>query len=101
MELVLVLSVDRYEFTDERTGEIRKGVTLQYVNDYREDRPTSLGFKPIKASANDEVFDTIKKSGAPGLYKLHSRTRPGKEGKPTLTIVKAEHVKNMKIFEGS
>ena len=77
METALVLSADRYEFTDEKTGELRRGVTLQYVTEYREDTQTSVGFKPIKAPATPEVFEAVKKGGAPAVYRLHSRTRPG------------------------
>jgi hypothetical protein len=63
METALVLSADRYEFSDEKTGDLRRGVTLQYITDYREDTSTSVGFKPIKAPALDEVFDAVQKSG--------------------------------------
>ena len=99
METALVLSADRYEFADEKTGELRRGVTLQYITDYREDTATAVGFKPIKAPALSEVFDAVKKSGAPGLYRLTTKTRPGKEGKPALTVVKADLVKGLDIFD--
>lgn len=101
METVLILSADKWNFSDEKTGEIRNGVTLQYVNDYREDSATEVGFKPIKVSANPEIFDTVRKNGAPALYKLDMKTRPGKEGKPTLTIVKVEFVKEVEIFKAA
>lgn len=99
MEQVLILSADKWEFTDEKTGELRKGVTLQYITDYREDSEKEMGFKPIKASVSENVFDVVKKSGAPAMYKLDVRTRPGKEGKPTATIVGIQFVKPVKLFE--
>ena len=98
METALVLSADRYEFADEKTGELRR-VTLQYVTDYREDTGTAVGFKPIKAPALNEVFDAVKKSGAPGIYRLTTKTRPGKEGKPALMVIKADLVKGLAIFD--
>lgn len=100
MEKALVISADRYEFTDEKTGEIRKGVTVNYINDYREDTEMSVGLKPTKISANAEVFDAIRAGTAPALYELDFRTRPGKEGKPTLQLVKATLVKTIDVFEG-
>ncbi len=99
METVLVLSADKWEMPDEQSGEIRRGITLQYVNEYREDNEKAVGLKPTKAPATPEVFDAIRKGGAPGLYRLDFRTRPGKESKPTLMVVKAEMAKAVKLFE--
>jgi len=99
MERALVISADRYEFTDEKTGEIRKGVTVHYINDYREDTDKAIGFKPIKAPATPEAFDAIAKGSAPALYDLDFRTRPGQESKPTLMLVKAQLVRTVKLFD--
>lgn len=99
MDTVLVLSADKWEMTDEKTGVIRNGVTIQYVNDYRENDERSVGLKPTKAPASLEVFESIRKGGAPALYRLDFRTRPGKESKPTLTVIKAEIGKAIKIFD--
>lgn len=99
MEKALVIAADRYEFTDEKSGEIRKGVTVYYINDYRDDTDKALGFKPIKAPATPEVFEEMRKGGAPALYDLDFKTRPGQEGKPVLTLVKAVFDKAVKVFE--
>lgn len=101
MESVLVLSADRWELTDERTGEIRRGVTLSYVNSYRETTERSVGLRPTKAPATEEAFDAIRKAGAPGLYQLDFRTRPGKESVPVVTIVKAECIRKLDLFADS
>lgn len=101
METALVLSADKWNLTDEKTGELRNGIMVQYINDYREDSDRAIGFKPIKASSTPEVFDAIRKGGAPALYQLDFRTRPGQAGKPTLVIVKAELVRAVKIFEAA
>jgi hypothetical protein len=100
METALIISADRYEFADEKSGEIRKGITVHYINDYREDTDKAIGFKPIKAPATLEVFEAVRKGSAPALYELDFRTRPGQEGKPTLTIVKADLVRTVEIFKG-
>lgn len=99
METVLIISADKWNMTDEVTKEYREGITLQYLTDYREDTDTSLGFKPIKTSVNEAVFEAVKKNGAPALYRIDTRSRPGTGGKPTLTVVSAQFVKPVKIFE--
>lgn len=101
METVLIISADKWEFTDEKTGELRKGVTLQYISDYREDTDVSVGFKPIKTTVNDAVFDVVKKNGAPALYRIDTRSRPGADNKPTLTVISAQLVKPVRIFEAA
>jgi len=99
METVLVLSADRWQLTDEKTGEIRAGILLHYVNQYREASDKAVGLRPTKISATTEVFDAIRKAGAPGFYKLDFRTRPGKESKPTLLAARAEFVRKPDLFE--
>ena len=96
--MVFVLSADNWEFPDERTGEIRRGVTITYVNNYRQSSERSLGLRPTKAPATSDAFDSIKKGGAPALYRLDFRTRPGKEAKPVLTVSAAEFVRLVELF---
>ena len=98
-EKVLVLSASKWNFTDEKTGEMKKGVSLHYVTDYRDDTATELGFKPIKSSADDAVFDAVQKGGVPGMYTIATRSKPGKDGKPTLTVVGAQLAKKVPLFE--
>lgn len=99
MENVLILSASKWSFTDEKTGEMKKGVSLHYVSDYREDTATELGFKPVKTSADDAVFDAVLKGGVPGMYRIDTRSKPGKDGKPTLTVVGAQFAKKVPLFE--
>jgi hypothetical protein len=98
METALVLSADSWEMTDESTGEVRRGVSLCFVNQYRDATDKSVGLRPTKTSATAEVFEAIRKGGAPGLYQLDFRTRPGKEGKPVLTAARAEFVRKLDLF---
>ena len=99
METVLLLSVDKYQFPDEKTGEIRKGVTVQYINDYRDDTDDAVGLKPIKAPATDDFFGMVKQHSVPGMYDIDFRTKPGKENKPTLTVVGGKFVRAVKLFD--
>lgn len=98
METTLILSADRWELTDDKTGELRSGVVLYYVNQYRDPTDRAIGLRPTKTSATPEVFETVRKGGAPGLYQLDFRTRPGKEGKPTLVAAKAEFLRKLDLF---
>lgn len=97
-ERALVLSVDRWEMPDERTGEIRKGLSVWYVNDYREDTADAIGYKPTKVSAALELFPVFAKARLPALFGMTYGSRPGAQGKATLTLIKADAQANVNIF---
>lgn len=99
MERTLVLSADKWRMTDEKTGEIREGVSVQYVTDYRDESASAVGYRPLKVQAIAEVFEAIKKGGAPGLYDLDMRTRPGREGQTTVMAVRASHIRKVSLFD--
>ena len=86
---VLLLSADKYSVTNETTGELLEGTTLYYLNNYRDDSNSSLGFKPTKMSASLSVFESIKKSGfdLPAFCDLEISTRPGAMNKAALVAV--------------
>lgn len=94
----LVLSVDLWEMADEKTGEIRRGASVWYVNDYREDSATGLGFKPTKVSATTETFNELKMALLPAVFDLDFGSRPGQQNKAQLTLVRATHVHNVDLF---
>lgn len=100
MEQVLILSANKWKITDEKTGEVtRRGSTLHYLSDYQDEATdVSIGTKPIKITSSDEVFEVVKKGGAPAVYEMDFRTRAGSDGKPTLTAVKAKLVKPANLF---
>ena len=98
METALILSVDSWELTDPTSGEVRRGVSLYFVNQYCESSETSVGLRPTKAPASPEVFESVRKGGAPALYRLGFRTRPGKESKPVLMATQAELVRKLDFF---
>jgi hypothetical protein len=52
----------------------------------------------MKIISTVEVFDAVRKGGAPAVYQMDFRSRAGADGKPTLSAVKAEFVKPAKLF---
>jgi len=56
MERVLLLSADPWEMTDERTGEIIRGVSFWFVSDYRKGE---YGLKPIKISGDKSLMAKV------------------------------------------
>ena len=99
MERCLVLSADKWRMVDDKTGEAREGISVHYVTDYREESSNAVGFKAMKIPAVPEVFEAIKKGGAPGLYDLEMRTRPGKEGQTTVMAVRAVLLRKVSLFD--
>ncbi|MBI5330718.1 MAG: hypothetical protein HZB71_08905 [Betaproteobacteria bacterium] len=97
-ELAFVIAADRGTMIDEKTGEKINWSNCHYLTAYREDADEAVGFKPIKAPLTPECFDIIRKYGM-GLYQLDFHTRPGALNKPTLTLVKAEQVGKIDLFE--
>lgn len=92
-ETVLVLRASKWEMTDEKTGEVRKGCTVHYINDYQVETANAVGDAPMKVQASDEVFAEVKKHKAPGVYEINTRTKPGKEGQATVVMTQAKFVK--------
>jgi hypothetical protein len=91
-ETVLILRASKWEMTDEKTGEVRKGCTVHYINDYQVETPNAVGDAPMKVTATDEVFNEVKKYKAPGVYEINTRTKPGKEGQATVVMTQANFV---------
>jgi len=97
-EKALVLSADKWSMPDEKTGEIRSGFSVWYVNDYRDDLPESIGMKPTKITATPEMFESLRLAKLPALFDLDFGSRPGAQGKATLTLVKAKHIADVDVF---
>jgi hypothetical protein len=97
-EKVLVLSADNWNMVDERTGQPMAGVSVWYVNKYRDDDVGSLGNKPIKIGATDDTFKVLREGGLPGVYELDYGARPGKGGKASLTLTGAKFIHAVDFF---
>ena len=53
----------------------------------------------MKVAISDEVFNDIKHYGAPAIYDITTKTRPGKDGTATVTLVKAKFQQPFKLPE--
>lgn len=98
-ETVLILRASKWEMTDEKTGEIRKGCTVHYINDFQVETATAVGDSPMKVQASDEVFTEIKKHKAPGIYQINVRTKPGKDGQATVVVTQAKFVQTFTLAQ--
>src|SRR5690606_8217796 len=97
-ERALILSCDSWEMPDEKTGEIRKGLSVWYVNDYRADTAGSYGFKPTKVSADSALIDHLRDAKLPALFDLDFGSHPGAQGKATLTLTGLTKVLAVNLF---
>lgn len=98
MEKALILSADSWSMPDEKTGEIRKGVSVWFVNDYRDDTEEAVGFKPTKVSADVELLPMLRSAKLPAVFNMHYGSRPGAQGKATLTLIKADKIASVNLF---
>lgn len=98
-ERALITSADTWEMTDERTGEIRKGLSVWYLNEYREDTETAVGSKPTKVSAARELLEQMR-GKVPGMFEMEYGSRPGAQGKATLTLIGVKFVRAIDLFGG-
>lgn len=98
MDKALILSADSWSMPDERTGEIRNGVSVWYVNDYREDTSEALGFKPTKVPADPSLFPLLQAAKLPSIFEMTYGSRPGAQNKATLTLIKVHKVASVNLF---
>lgn len=98
MEKALILSADSWSMPDEKTGEIRTGVSVWFVNDYREDTDQAVGFKPTKVSADTDLLPLLRAAKLPAVFNMHYGSRPGAQGKATLTLIKADKIASVNLF---
>lgn len=96
-ERALITSADTWEMPDERTGEIRKGLSVWFLNEYREDSDSAFGFKPTKVSADRSLLEDMR-GKLPGIFELEYGSRPGAQGKATLTLIGVRHVRAIDLF---
>lgn len=97
-ERVLILSADKWAMPDEKTGEMRNGVSVWYVNQYREDTPDSWGYKPTKIGADPSLLDEIRSAKLPAVFEAEYGSRPGAQNRPTLTLTKLVKLGSVNAF---
>lgn len=98
-EKAVVTSADTWEMVDERTGELRRGLSVWYLNDYREDTESAIGCKPTKVSASVELLQAMR-GKLPGVFEMEYGSRPGAQGKATLTLVGVKFIRSIDLFTG-
>lgn len=97
-EVALVLSADKWSMPDEKTGQVLEGYSVWFVNDYRDDTADSVGFKPTKISATPEMFKKLQLAKLPGVFEMVYGSRPGAQGKATLTLVDIKYISDIDLF---
>ncbi|WP_421354751.1 hypothetical protein [Aeromonas veronii] len=96
-ERALILSADVWSMKDEQSGKPLSGVSVWYVNDYREDADDSFGFKPTKVSGTQEILSELR-GKTPGVFEVSFGSRPGAQNKAQLTLVGVKHVAAVDLF---
>lgn len=93
--MFLVLNAKRYSFKND-DGEQVEGTTLQYVEPgelvQEENR---RGAEVLTLTAPVDFFNQL--ATLPGLYDLGFRQRPGKNGRPTLTVTSARFLSGAEL----
>lgn len=97
MEQALVLSADSWAMTDEKTGEMLKGVSVWFLNSYREDSVESIGWKPAKVGGTKEILEALR-GQLPAICEMHYGAKPGAQGKATLTLIGVKVVRQVNLF---
>lgn len=82
--IYLVLGVSNWNFTDERTGEVRQGISVHYsdVNNVQKDNNVN-GSLPVKITGHSSFYSRF--STLPGFYELDFGVR-SLSGKPSLFL---------------
>lgn len=98
MERVLVLSADHYSIPNAQTGVVDHLFQSWYVSDYRESSETEVGSKPIKILIKPELFADLLKQELPAVFDIETRSRPGKGGVASMTIVGFKYAFTPQLF---
>lgn len=93
--MFLVLNAKRYSFANDE-GEKVEGTTLQYLDPEEVAQEVNRqGLEVMTISAPLDFFDQLHT--LPGVYDLGFKQRPGKNGRPTLTVTSARFVDGVEL----
>lgn len=84
----LVLHVRPWEMPDEDTGEVRSGISLQYMDLSDTQLEGEVGLPVLNISADKDLLPAFTK--APGLYDLNFVQRRGAKGKARIVLTGAK-----------
>lgn len=100
MALVLIHFAAPWEMTDEKTGKVQRGFSLQYITPYTETREGAIGYRGIKTSVRDEkVFSQLAALPLPVMAELDYEMKPDKDGKPVAVVSGVRNVRPVQLFK--
>jgi len=97
-DVALILSADKYEIPDSRTGEVQSLHQIWMANEFRVSTDKEKGCKPMKVLVEPSVFAEIMKCDLPALFAVDVKMRPGKGNALAATVVGFKFVTAPKIF---
>ncbi len=80
----LVIGVRRYDFKDD-SGDRVRGLTLHYVMPEASSEEDTQGYLPLREGISLDLASQIPE--VPGYYDLRHEMRPGRNSRPTPTLV--------------
>lgn len=84
---ILILGIKPYNFVNKETGEVISGTKVSYISNHKSEH----GHLPIQISIKDD--NTVKNiTKVPGVYNCNYAMLPGKNNKPTPTIIGFEFI---------
>lgn len=86
----VVLNVNAYKMMDEKTGEIREGISLM-ISSEPTYTPNRKGFNIIKLSAPTDAIKIFDK--VPAYYEIETDFQPGANMKANLKFKSAKYLK--------
>ncbi len=92
MSRVLMLSIDKWERLDDKTGEVYRGFYSWFVNDYRESTDKFMGFKPTKLKLSEMAHKNLQGKDLPAWVDIEWDSRPGLDGKAELIVRSVRYV---------
>lgn len=98
-EIALILSADAWAMTDEKSGEVLKGVSIWFLTEYRtQDNDSQVGYKPAKVGGTPEILAKLRTINLPAQCEMVYGAKPGAAGKATLVLNDITFVKTIDVF---
>jgi hypothetical protein len=86
------------EWTDAKTGEHRRYLTVNYLEDMPAIKDAKeKGISSLSVVAEEEAMKAILTRELPAVFDIEIGRRPGPKGKPSSVITKAEFKKVWKL----
>lgn len=95
---VVIFFASRYDFTDDK-GIHRKGAKAKYFYPDKAEGENKEGIDYVESPMPYELFETLRHHTLPSLFDVDFRTKPGKDNKPEMSLVKAQFKKKIELFK--